>query len=76
MQQLQNIEPTQPMFGREGKELAHVMQILSFDKLQSLMGVSGNLVKLKADRFVGLVRRMKSLRRLPLPAIFIKGWRR
>ena len=45
------IEPTQPMFGREADELAHVMQKLSLDALQSLMGISANLAKLNADRF-------------------------
>jgi len=51
MQPLPMIEPTQPFFGQEADELAHVMQKLSLDELQSLMGISANLAKLNADRF-------------------------
>jgi len=51
MQPLPTIEPTQPLFGREAYELARVMQKLSLDELQSLMGISTNLAKLNADRF-------------------------
>jgi len=51
MQPLPAIESTQPMFGQEAAELAHVMQKLSLDELQSLMGISVNLAKLNADRF-------------------------
>jgi len=51
MQPSPAIEPTQPMFGQEAEELAHVMQKLSLDALQSLMGISANLAKLNADRF-------------------------
>ena len=51
MQPSPAIEPTQPMFGQEADELAHVMQKLSLDELQSLMGISANLAKLNADRF-------------------------
>ncbi|MDC1036175.1 hypothetical protein OAR11_00055 [Alphaproteobacteria bacterium] len=35
----------------EADELAHVMQRLSLDELQSLMGISADLAKLNADRF-------------------------
>ena len=51
MQPLPGIEPTQPLFGLEADELAHVMQKLSLDEMQSLMGISANLAKLNADRF-------------------------
>jgi cytoplasmic iron level regulating protein YaaA (DUF328/UPF0246 family) len=51
MQPLPTIEPTQPLFAQEANELAHVMQKLSLDQLQSLMGISVNLAKLNADRF-------------------------
>ena len=51
MRPLPTIEPTQPLFGQEADELAHVMQRLSLDELQSLMGISATLAKLKADRF-------------------------
>ena len=51
MQPSPAIEPTQPIFGQEADELAHVMQKLSLDELQSLMGISANLAKLNADRF-------------------------
>jgi cytoplasmic iron level regulating protein YaaA (DUF328/UPF0246 family) len=51
MQPLPTIEPTQPLFGQEADELAHVMQKLGLDELQSLMGISANLAKLNADRF-------------------------
>jgi len=51
MQPSSTIEPTQPMFGQEADELAHVMKKLSLDELQSLMGISANLAKLNADRF-------------------------
>ena len=51
MQPSENILPTQPIFGDEANELADVMQNLSLDKLQSLMGISENLAKLNADRF-------------------------
>jgi len=51
MQPSLTIEPTQPMFGQEADELVHVMQKLSLDELQSLMGISANLAKLNADRF-------------------------
>jgi len=51
MQPLPAIEPTQPLFGLEADELAHLMQKLSVDELQSLMGISSNLAKLNADRF-------------------------
>jgi len=51
MQPLPTIEPTQPLFGQEADDLAHVMQKLSIDELQSLMGISANLAKLNADRF-------------------------
>jgi cytoplasmic iron level regulating protein YaaA (DUF328/UPF0246 family) len=51
MQPSEEIVPTQPIFGDEANELADVMQNLSLDKLQSLMGISENLAKLNADRF-------------------------
>jgi len=51
MQPLSTIEPTQPLFAPEADELANVMQKLSPDELQSLMGISANLAKLNADRF-------------------------
>ena len=51
MQPSEDIVPTQPIFGDEANELADVMQNLSLDKLQSLMGISENLAKLNADRF-------------------------
>jgi len=51
MQPSPMIESTQPMFSQEADELAHVMQKLSLDELQSLMGISTNLAKLNADRF-------------------------
>ena len=51
MKPLPTIEPTLPIFGREADELAHVIQKLSLDELQSLMGISANLAKLNADRF-------------------------
>ena len=51
MQPSLTIEPTQPMFGQEANELAHVMKKLSLDELQSLMGISANLAKVNADRF-------------------------
>ena len=51
MQPSEDIVPTQPIFGDEANELANVMQNLSLDKLQSLMGISENLAKLNADRF-------------------------
>ena len=51
MQPSEDIVPTQPIFGDEANELAEVMQNLSLDKLQSLMGISENLAKLNADRF-------------------------
>jgi cytoplasmic iron level regulating protein YaaA (DUF328/UPF0246 family) len=51
MQPSENILPTLPIFGDEANELADVMQNLSVDKLQSLMGISENLAKLNADRF-------------------------
>lgn len=51
MQPSENIVPTQPIFRQEASELADVMQNLSLDKLQSLMGISANLAKLNADRF-------------------------
>jgi cytoplasmic iron level regulating protein YaaA (DUF328/UPF0246 family) len=51
MQPIPTIEPTQPLFGQEADELAHVMQKLSLGELQSLMGISANLAKLNADRF-------------------------
>ena len=51
MQPSEDIVPTQPIFGQEASELADVMQNLSLDKLQSLMGISENLAKLNADRF-------------------------
>ena len=51
MQPFEDIVPTQPIFGDEANELADVMQNLSLDKLQSLMGISDNLAKLNADRF-------------------------
>ncbi|MDP4632459.1 MAG: peroxide stress protein YaaA [Alphaproteobacteria bacterium] len=51
MQPFEDIVPTQPIFGDEANELADVMQNLSLDKLQSLMGISENLAKLNADRF-------------------------
>jgi cytoplasmic iron level regulating protein YaaA (DUF328/UPF0246 family) len=51
MQSSPTIEPTQPMFGQEADELAHVMQKLSLNELQSLMRISLNLAKLNADRF-------------------------
>ena len=51
MQPSSTIEPTQPMFGQDADELAHVMKKLSLDELQSLMGISANLARLNADRF-------------------------
>ena len=51
MQPSPTIEPTQPMFGQDADELAHVMKKLSLDELQSLMGISANLARLNADRF-------------------------
>jgi cytoplasmic iron level regulating protein YaaA (DUF328/UPF0246 family) len=51
MQPSEDIVPTQPIFSDEANELADVMQNLSLDKLQSLMGISENLAKLNADRF-------------------------
>ena len=51
MQPSEDIVPTLPVFGDEANELADVMQNLSLDKLQSLMGISENLAKLNADRF-------------------------
>ena len=51
MQPSKDILPTLPIFGDEANELADVMQNLSLDKLQSLMGISENLAKLNADRF-------------------------
>jgi cytoplasmic iron level regulating protein YaaA (DUF328/UPF0246 family) len=53
MQPSPMIEPTQPIFGEEVDELVHVMQKLSHDELQSLMGISVNLAKLNAHRFAG-----------------------
>ena len=46
-----NIEPTHPLFGKDAKELAGVMQGLSVDKVKSMMGLSQNLAQLNADRF-------------------------
>jgi cytoplasmic iron level regulating protein YaaA (DUF328/UPF0246 family) len=60
MQPLSTIEPTQPMFGQEADELAHVMQKLSLDELRSLMGISANLAKLNADRFANFGAQGKS----------------
>ena len=51
MQPSPTIEPTQPMFGQDADELAHVMKKLSLDELQSLMGISANLARLNAVRF-------------------------
>ena len=51
MQPSSTIEPTQPMFGQDADELAHLMKKLSLDDLQSLMGISANLARLNADRF-------------------------
>ena len=53
------IEPTQPMFSEEADELAHVMQALSLEELQSLMGISANLAKLNADRFANFGAQVK-----------------
>ena len=55
------IESTRPMFGQEAEELAHVMQKLSLDALQSLMGISANLAKLNADRFASFGSQDKKL---------------
>jgi cytoplasmic iron level regulating protein YaaA (DUF328/UPF0246 family) len=51
MQPSPTFEPTQPVFGQEADELARVMQKLSLDELQSLMGISASLAKLNANRF-------------------------
>ena len=59
MQPLPAIEPTQPLFAQEANELAHVMQKLSLDELQSLMGISANLAKLNADRFANFGAQVK-----------------
>ena len=51
MQLSEDTVPTQPIFGDETNELVDVMQNLSLEELQSLMGISENLAKLNADRF-------------------------
>jgi len=59
MQPSLTIEPTQPIFGQEANELAHVMQKLSLDELQSLMGISSNLANLNANRFASFGKQSK-----------------
>ena len=51
MQASSVFEPTQPIYGQEADELAHLMQQLDLDEMKSLMGISANLAKLNADRF-------------------------
>jgi len=51
MQASSVFEPTQPIYGQEADELAHLMQQLDLDEMKSLMGISANLAQLNADRF-------------------------
>jgi len=57
---LAKMEQSEPLFGQEASELAHVMRKLNLDQLQSLMGISVNLARLNADRFASFGMQSKS----------------
>lgn len=52
MSEYQTVDISEPLFTEKTQELVNVMQSLDVEDIKNLMGISNNLAKLNADRFL------------------------